>query len=81
MTKKDLASAKKGDLVPYYLSGPNNPQRYNDVGIIAPYDPPVSTDETKQDKCAKCGKACQCSGNAKKGPTAKDFAVTGLLDW
>ena len=81
MNKEDLASAKKGDLVPYYLSGPNNPQRYNDVNVIAPYDPPVSTDEAKQDKCSKCGKTCQCSASKSKGKTAKDFEVTGLLDW
>ena len=62
----DAEQAKKGDLIPYYLQGPNTPQLYNDVQKIVP-----SKKVTGQED----------NNKKEKGPTAKTFGVTGLLDW
>ena len=63
----DAEQAKKGDLIPYYLQGPNNPQLYNDVQTIPPFEEVTGQDDKKKKK--------------KKAPTAKTFNVTGLEDW
>ena len=62
----DAERANKGDLIPYYLQGPNNPQLYNDVQTITPFDEVTCKDDKKK---------------KKKAPTAKTFKVTGLEDW
>ena len=62
----DAEQARKGDLIPYYLKGPNNPQLYNDVQTIVPFK-----EVTGQDN----------NNKSEKGPTAKTFGVTGLEDW
>lgn len=62
----DAEKAKKGDLIHYYLKGPNNPQLYNDVQTV-----PLFEEVTGQDSNKK----------KEKAPTAKTFEVTGLLDW
>ncbi|KAG8533189.1 uncharacterized protein KY384_001972 [Bacidia gigantensis] len=67
---KDSSSEepKVGDLIPYYLTGPNNPQLYNDVRVVPKVDPlPKQGDPPKKEK--------------NDSPTAKSFKVTGLLDW
>ena len=62
----DAEKAKKGNLIRYYLQGPNTPQLYNDVQIRLPSEEITAQDEQKE---------------KKKGPTAKTFNVTGLEDW
>ena len=81
MEKKPLKGAQKGDLVPYYMNGVNTPQRFNDVGITV--GQPVHTQDTGPKECSKCHQqcSCPCCPAPDKGPTAKTFNVTGLLDW
>ena len=62
----DAEQAKKGDLIPYYLQGPNNPQLFNDVQTIVPFEKVTGQDDNK---------------TKEKAPTAKTFGVTGLEDW
>ena len=62
----DAELAKKGNLTPYYLKGPNTPQLYNDVQTIVPFEGVTGQDNNKK---------------KKKAPTAKTFNVTGLEDW
>lgn len=62
----DAEHAQKGDLIPYYLQGPNTPQLYNDVQVIPPFEEVTGQDDKKE---------------KKKAPTAKTFKITGLLDW
>ena len=61
----DAEQAKKGDLIPYYMQGPNTPQLYNDVQTIVPFKEVIG----------------QNNNESQKGPTARTFGVTGLLDW
>ena len=62
----DAEKAQKGDLIPYYLQGPNNPQLYNDVQTVQTFEEAIGQDARKK---------------KEKAPTAKTFKVTGLLDW
>ena len=67
MRKKHHAEqAEKGDLIRYYLQGPNNPQLFNDVQTIPPFEEVTGQDDKKK---------------KQKAPTAKTFQVTGLEDW
>ena len=61
----DVEKAKKGNLIPYYLTGINTPLLYNDVQVIPPLKP-VTT---------------QTGKTIDKGPTAKTFKVTGIEEW
>ena len=61
----DAEKAKKGDLIRYYLQGPNTPQLYNDVQTVVPFEEVTGQDSNKKEKA----------------PTAKTFNVTGLEDW
>lgn len=61
----DVEKAKKGNLIRYYLTGPNNPLLYNDVQVIRPWS--LATTQT--------GKTIE------KGPTAHTFDVTGIEEW
>ena len=63
----DAERAKKGDLIRYYLKGPNTPQLYNDVQTILPFGEVTGQDNNNNKK--------------EKAPTAKTFNVTGLEDW
>ena len=61
----DINQAKKGNLIPYYLTGVNTPLLYNDVQVVPPLKP-ITTQAGKQ---------------IDKGPTAKTFNVTGIEEW
>ncbi len=61
----EIEEAKKGDLIPYYLSGVNTPLLYNDVQVIPPLEP-IKTQSNKE---------------VKRGPTASTFNVTGIEEW
>ena len=61
----DAEKAQKGDLIRYYLQGPNNPQLFNDVQTVPPFEEAIGQEDKKK---------------KEKAPTAKTFGVTGLLD-
>lgn len=61
----DVEKAKKGDLIPYYLTGVNTPLLYNDVQVI----PPLGERITKRGQ------------KIEKKPTASTFGVTGIEEW
>ena len=69
MKKHDAEGAKKGDLIPYYLNGPNTPLLYNDIQVIPPWKGPIINEAGKKPE------------KAPKGPTGSTFKITGLEEW
>ncbi len=63
--QRDAEKAKKGNLIPYYLTGVNTPLLYNDIQVIPPLEAIIT----------KAGKKIE------KGPRASTFGVTGVEEW